>query len=51
MRNAYTVLVGKSEGNRSLERLRRRWDGSIRIDLRERVGGVGGINLAQDRDR
>jgi hypothetical protein len=29
MINAYKILVGKSERNRSLERYRRYWDGSV----------------------
>jgi hypothetical protein len=31
----YRVLVGKLEGKRPLERPRRRWEGGIRMDLRE----------------
>jgi hypothetical protein len=51
-RNVYRVLVGKPEGNRPLERLRRRWEEGIKMDLREIVwGGVEWIHLAQDRDR
>jgi hypothetical protein len=34
-RNAYRILVGKSEGNRPLGRPRRRWVDNIKIDLRE----------------
>ena len=34
-RNAYRVLVGKPEGNRPLERPRRRWEDNIKMDLRE----------------
>ena len=34
-RNAYRVLVGKPEGNRSLGRPRRRWEDNIKIYLRE----------------
>jgi hypothetical protein len=46
------VLVGKSEGTRALERPRRRWEDSIRMDLRE-IGweDVDLIHLAQDRDQ
>jgi hypothetical protein len=29
MRNAPTILVGKPEGKRPLERPRRKWEGSI----------------------
>jgi hypothetical protein len=35
MRTAYNILVGKPDGNRSLERLRLRWGDNIRVDLRE----------------
>jgi hypothetical protein len=46
-RNAYRLLVGK----RPLERPRRRWLDSIRMDLVELGwGGVDWIGLAQDRD-
>jgi hypothetical protein len=34
-RNAYRILVGKSEGKRSLGKPRRRWVDNIKIDLRE----------------
>jgi hypothetical protein len=51
MRNAYTVLIGKSEGKRPLGRPRRRREVNIKMDHRE-TGclGVHLINLAQDRD-
>jgi hypothetical protein len=51
-RNAYRLLVGKSEGKTQLGRPRRRWVGNIRMDLGE-VGwsDVDWIGLAQDRDR
>jgi hypothetical protein len=51
-RNAYRILVGKSEGKRPLGRLRRRWEDNIRMDLRE-IGwsSVDWIDLAQDRDQ
>jgi hypothetical protein len=54
-RNVYRVLVGKPEGKRPFERPRRRWEGVIKIDLREigwglwsgficlRIGIAGGI--------
>jgi hypothetical protein len=38
-RNAYRLLVGKSEGKRSLGRPRRRWVDNIRMDLGG--GGMG----------
>jgi hypothetical protein len=34
-RNAYRVLVKKSEGERPLGRPRRRWKDNIKTDLRE----------------
>ncbi|KAJ4439547.1 hypothetical protein ANN_07671 [Periplaneta americana] len=51
-RNAYGVLVGRSEGKIPLGRPRRRWEDNIKMDLRE-VGydGRDWINLAQDRDQ
>jgi hypothetical protein len=33
--NAYTVLMGKSDGKRQLERPRRRWVDNIKTDLRQ----------------
>jgi hypothetical protein len=50
-RNAYRLLVGKSEGKRPLGRPRRRWVDNIRMDLAE-VGwdDVDWIGLAQDRN-
>jgi hypothetical protein len=51
-RKAYRLLVRKPEGRRPLERPRRRWVDSIRIDLVQvGWGGVDWIGLAQDRDR
>ncbi|KAJ4434298.1 hypothetical protein ANN_22850, partial [Periplaneta americana] len=51
-RNAYSVLVGRSERKRPLGRPRRRWEDNIKMDLRE-VGydDREWINLAQNRDR
>jgi hypothetical protein len=51
-RNAYRLLVGKSEGKRPLGRPRRRWMDNIRMDLGE-VGccDVDWIGLAQNRNR
>ena len=46
-----TVLVGKSEGKRSLWRPRRRLENNIKVDLQEVGGGRGDwMELAQDRD-
>jgi hypothetical protein len=51
-RKLYMVLVGKTEGKISLGRPRRRWEGGIRMDLRETGwGSVEWIHLAQDRER
>jgi hypothetical protein len=51
-RNAYSLLVGKSEGKRSLGTPRRRWVDNIRMDLGEGGrGDVDWIGLAQDRNR
>jgi hypothetical protein len=49
-RNAYRILVGKTEGKRPLGRTRRRWVDNIKIDLREMEwDGMDWIDLAQDR--
>jgi hypothetical protein len=46
------VLMGKPEEKRPLARPRRRWKDNIKVDLQEvECGGVGWIELAQDRDR
>jgi hypothetical protein len=52
MRNAYKVLVGKSEVKRSHRRFRRSWGDNIRMYLRE-IGyeDVERICLAQDKDQ
>jgi hypothetical protein len=52
VRDAYNVLVGRSEGRRPLGRPRRRWEDGIRMDVGE-VGfrDVDWMHLAQDRDR
>jgi hypothetical protein len=51
-RGMHRVLVGKSEGRRSLGRPCCRWEDNIKVDLQE-VGGAGGdwMERAQDRDR
>jgi hypothetical protein len=51
-RNAYRIFVGKPAGKRSLGRPRRKWEDSIKMDLRE-IGwdGVDWIDMAQDRDQ
>jgi hypothetical protein len=51
-RNAYRILVGKSERKRPLGRPRRRWVDNIKVDLREiEWGGTDRDDLAQDRDQ
>jgi len=51
-RGVYRVLVGKPEGTRPLGRHRHRWEDNIVMDLQEvGFGGMGWIDLAQDRDR
>jgi hypothetical protein len=51
-RKLYNVLVVNSEEKRPLGRPRRRWEGGIRMDLRDiGFGSVDWIRLAQDRDR
>jgi hypothetical protein len=51
-RNAYMILVEKSEGKRSMRRPRRRWVDNIKMDLKE-IGwdGVDLIDMVQDRDQ
>jgi hypothetical protein len=52
VRAAYNILVGRPEGRRPLLRPRRRWEGNIKMDLREiGFGEVDWIYWAQDRDR
>jgi hypothetical protein len=51
-RGLIRVMVGKPEGTRSLERLMRRWEDNIKLDLQEvECGEMDWIDLAQDRDR
>jgi hypothetical protein len=50
-RNAYRLLVGKSEGKRPLGRPRYGWVDNIKMDILEiGRGSVDWIGLAQDRD-
>jgi hypothetical protein len=50
-RNAYRIWVGKPEGKRPLGRPRRRWEDSIKIDLKAKGwGDMDWIHLTQDRD-
>ena len=51
-RGVHMVLVGISEGKRSLGRPRRRWEDNIKMKLQEVGGGFGNwMELAQDRER
>jgi hypothetical protein len=48
-RNAYRLLVGKTEGKRPLGRQRHRWVDNIRMDLGEvEWGDVDWIGLVQE---
>jgi hypothetical protein len=48
-RGVYRVLVGRSEGKRSLGRPRRRWEDNIKMNLSKiRIDGANWIQLAQD---
>ena len=52
MRGVYRVLVGKPEGTRPLGRPTHRWEDNIKTYLQlVGCGGMGWIELAQDRDR
>jgi hypothetical protein len=52
MRNAYNNLVWRSENVRQLGRPKRRWEGTIRPDLREIVWeGVHWISLTENREQ
>jgi hypothetical protein len=49
-RGAYRFLVGRPEGKRPLERLRRRWEDNIAMDLKEiGIDGANWVRLGQDR--
>jgi hypothetical protein len=51
-RNVYRLLVGKTEGKRSLARPRRSWIDNIKMEVLEiGVNVVDWIGLAQDRYR
>jgi hypothetical protein len=46
----YRVLVGRHKGKRPLGRPRLRWEGNIKMDLREiGIDGANWIQLAQDK--
>ena len=43
-RGVHRVLVGEPEGKRPLGRLRRRWEGNIKMDLQEVGGSCEGLD-------
>jgi hypothetical protein len=48
--NAYRFFVVKSEGKKPIGKLRRRWEDSVKMDLREiGWGGTDWIDVAQDK--
>ena len=49
--SAFNILTGKPSGKRPLGRPRRRWEGNIRMDIKEIVITAGNwVDSAQDRD-
>jgi hypothetical protein len=44
-------VVGEPGGKSLLGRPKRRWADNIKMDLRERWGGMDWIDLAQERDQ
>jgi hypothetical protein len=51
-RGIYRFFVGHPEGERPLGISRLRWEDKINMDLQEvGCGGVGWVQLAQDRER
>jgi hypothetical protein len=51
-RNTYRVLMKKPKRKRSLGRRRYKWEGDVKMDLREiEWSGVDWNNLAQDNDQ
>jgi hypothetical protein len=50
-RSLYKILIGIPEGRRPLGRSRSRWEGNIKMDLKETEWEVSDwIHLAWDRD-
>jgi hypothetical protein len=48
-RREFVYWVGRPEGKRPLERSRHKWEGNIKVDLRDiGIDGVNWIQLAQD---
>jgi hypothetical protein len=50
-RGVCRVLVGKTEGKRSLGRSRRKWEDNIKMELQDVGWVMEWIDVAQDRDR
>jgi hypothetical protein len=50
-KNAYRILVEKSEVMRPLGRRRYRWENNIKMDLRELWGNMDSINLVDDWEK
>ena len=49
--SAFNILTGKPSGKRPLGRPRRRWEGNIRMDIKEIVITAGNwVDSAQDRN-
>jgi hypothetical protein len=47
-----SVLVGRPDGKRPLERRKHRWEDNIKMDLQQmRMEGMDWIDLAEGRDR
>ena len=50
-KSAFKILTGTSAGKSPLERLRRRWEDNIRMDLKELgINTWSWVDSAQDRD-
>ena len=50
-RSGFKILIGKPSGKRHLGSPRRRWEGSIRLDLKEiGVNTRNWVDLVPDRD-
>jgi hypothetical protein len=45
-KNAHHILVGKPDGKRKLVRHNRRWNNTIKMDLKNKAEGVKRIHLA-----
>ena len=51
-RNAYRIIVGRLEGKRTSEKLRCRWEGDIKMDLKVvDCEARKWMNLAQNQNR